>query len=31
MNIEGFEAVNPATRQPAAWVPEQNKEMLEAC
>ncbi len=30
MNIEGFEAVNPATRQPAAWVPEQNKEMLEA-
>jgi type III secretion protein V len=30
MNIEGFEAVNPATRQPAAWVPEANKEMLEA-
>ncbi len=30
MNIEGFEAVNPATRQPAAWVPEQNKDMLEA-
>ena len=30
MNIEGFEAVNPATRQPSAWVPEQNKEMLEA-
>jgi type III secretion protein V len=30
MNIEGFEAINPATRQPAAWVPEQNKEMLEA-
>jgi type III secretion protein V len=30
MNIEGFEAVNPATRQPAAWVPEQHKEMLEA-
>ncbi|MDP3231783.1 MAG: type III secretion system export apparatus subunit SctV [Myxococcales bacterium] len=30
MNMEGFEAVNPATRQPAAWVPEQNKEMLEA-
>ncbi len=30
MNIEGFEAVNPATRQPAAWVPEQSKEMLEA-
>ncbi len=30
MNIEGFEAVNPATRQPAAWVPESHKEMLEA-
>jgi type III secretion protein V len=30
MNIEGFEAVNPATRQPAAWVPEQSKDMLEA-
>ncbi len=30
MNVEGFEAMNPATRQPAAWVPEQNKEMLEA-
>jgi type III secretion protein V len=30
MNIEGFEAINPATRQPAAWVPEQNKDMLEA-
>jgi type III secretion protein V len=30
MNIEGLEAVNPATRQPAAWVPESNKEMLEA-
>ncbi|HEX8440583.1 type III secretion system export apparatus subunit SctV [Archangium sp.] len=30
MNIQGFEAVNPATRQPAAWVPEQNREMLEA-
>ncbi|MBE2250990.1 MAG: type III secretion system export apparatus subunit SctV [Myxococcus sp.] len=30
MNIDGFEAVNPATRQPAAWVPEQNKEMLES-
>ncbi len=30
MNVEGFEAVNPATRQPAAWVPEQHKEMLEA-
>ncbi|MCU0699709.1 MAG: type III secretion system export apparatus subunit SctV [Myxococcaceae bacterium] len=30
MNIEGFEAVNPATRQPAAWVPEHHKEMLEA-
>jgi type III secretion protein V len=30
MNIQGFEAVNPATRQPAAWVPEQFKETLEA-
>ena len=30
MNIEGFDAVNPATRQPAAWVPEANKEMLES-
>ena len=30
MNIEGFDAVNPATRQPAAWVPEQNKDVLES-
>ena len=30
MNVEGFEAVNPATRQPAAWVPEHYKDMLEA-
>ncbi|WP_338867493.1 type III secretion system export apparatus subunit SctV [Myxococcus stipitatus] len=30
MNIQGFEAVNPATRQPAAWVPEQHRETLEA-
>ncbi|WP_426750679.1 type III secretion system export apparatus subunit SctV [Myxococcus sp. Y35] len=30
MNIQGFEAVNPATRQPAAWVPEQYRETLEA-
>ncbi|MGV3623455.1 MAG: type III secretion system export apparatus subunit SctV [Archangium sp.] len=30
MNIEGFDAINPATRQPAAWVPEQHKDMLEA-
>ncbi|WNG35208.1 FHIPEP family type III secretion protein [Archangium violaceum] len=30
MNIQGFEAINPATRQPAAWVPEQHKETLEA-
>ncbi len=30
MNIEGFDAVNPATRQPAAWVPEQHKDMLES-
>jgi len=30
MSIQGFEAVNPATRQPAAWVPEQHKATLEA-
>jgi type III secretion protein V len=30
MNIQGFEAINPATRQPAAWVPEQFRESLEA-
>jgi len=30
MNIQGFEAVNPATRQSAAWVPEQHKATLEA-
>jgi type III secretion protein V len=30
MNVEGIEAVNPATRQPGAWVPEEHKEMLEA-
>jgi len=30
MNVNGFEAINPATRQPAAWVPEQHKDMLEA-
>ncbi|AEI65902.1 type III secretion system export apparatus subunit SctV [Corallococcus macrosporus] len=30
MNIQGFEAVNPATRQPAAWVPEQHRDTLEA-
>lgn len=30
MNIQGFEAINPATRQPAAWVPEQHKDTLEA-
>jgi type III secretion protein V len=30
MNVQGFEAINPATRQPAAWVPEQYKETLEA-
>lgn len=29
LNVQGFEAINPATRQPAAWVPEQNKDMLE--
>ncbi|MCK8496189.1 MULTISPECIES: type III secretion system export apparatus subunit SctV [Myxococcus] len=30
MNIQGFEAINPATRQPAAWVPEQHRDTLEA-
>jgi type III secretion protein V len=30
MNVQGFEAVNPATRQPGAWVPDSHKEMLEA-
>src|SRR4029450_8933439 len=30
MNVQGFEAINPATRQPAAWVPEASKDMLEA-
>jgi type III secretion protein V len=30
MNVQGFEAINPATRQPAAWVPEQYKDTLEA-
>ncbi|MHB8877164.1 MAG: type III secretion system export apparatus subunit SctV [Myxococcaceae bacterium] len=30
MNVQGFEAINPATRQPAAWVPEESKDMLEA-
>ena len=30
MSVEGFEAINPATRQPAAWVPEQFKEQCEA-
>ncbi|AKQ67666.1 Flagellar biosynthesis protein FlhA [Myxococcus hansupus] len=30
MNIQGFEAVNPATRQPAAWVPEHHRDTLEA-
>jgi len=30
MNIQGFEAINPATRQPAAWVPEQYRETLES-
>ncbi|WP_375766639.1 type III secretion system export apparatus subunit SctV [Archangium gephyra] len=30
MNIQGFEAVNPATRQAAAWVPEHHKATLEA-
>ncbi len=30
MNVPGFEAVNPSTRQPAAWVPEAHKDMLES-
>ncbi|HYO59266.1 type III secretion system export apparatus subunit SctV [Archangium sp.] len=30
MNIQGFEAINPATRQVAAWVPEYHKDTLEA-
>ncbi|MFY0529979.1 type III secretion system export apparatus subunit SctV [Archangium gephyra] len=30
MNIQGFEAINPATRQSAAWVPEHHKGTLEA-
>jgi type III secretion protein V len=30
MNVQGFEAVNPATRQPAAWVADGYKEMLES-
>jgi type III secretion protein V len=30
MNIQGIEAINPATRQPAAWVPEHHRDMLEA-
>jgi type III secretion protein V len=30
MNVDGFEAINPATRQPAAWVPAHHKDMLEA-
>ncbi len=30
MNIDGIEAINPATRQPAAWVPVHHKDMLEA-
>jgi len=30
MNIQGFEAINPATRQPAAWVPEEHRDTLEA-
>lgn len=30
MNIQGFEAINPATRQPAAWVPEHHRDTLEA-
>jgi type III secretion protein V len=30
MNVGGIETVNPATRQPAAWVPQQHRGMLEA-
>jgi type III secretion protein V len=29
MNIEGIEAINPASRQPCAWVEEKHKPMLE--
>ena len=30
MNVPGFEALNPSTRQPAAWVGDAHKEMLES-
>ncbi len=30
MNIQGIEALNPATRQPCAWVDEAHKPMLES-
>jgi type III secretion protein V len=30
MNVPGFDAINPSTRQPGAWVPQAHKEMLEA-
>ncbi|MFN0062522.1 MAG: type III secretion system export apparatus subunit SctV [Myxococcaceae bacterium] len=30
MGIAGAQAINPATRQPAAWVPEQHRDALEA-
>jgi type III secretion protein V len=30
MNVPGFETLNPSTRQPAAWVPEAHREMLDS-
>ena len=30
MGVQGIEAINPATRQPAAWVPQKFKDQLEA-
>ncbi len=29
MNVQGTEALNPATRQPSAWVDERHKALLE--
>jgi type III secretion protein V len=29
MNVQGVEALNPATRQPCAWVEEKHRPMLE--
>jgi len=30
MNVQGIEALNPATRQPCAWVEDRHKPMLES-